>query len=141
MKRLGAVVAVAIVAFIAAIVVFNTPGKKGCPLTGDEDASYASRFVGPVSMEETQHDLKLTRAGSPLKGAKVCINTEMVGMSGMGYSVKGTEVGPGRYRVGFRFEMAGKYRGNLVADEAGRQVSIPFLISVAPRSKRLRGER
>lgn len=130
MKRLAAVVVVAFAGFAAALVVFNSPERKGCPLAGDEDSSYSGRFVGPVSMDQTRHVLRVTRDGRPVSGARVCINTEMVGMSGMGYSAEGKERAPGRYQVGFRFEMAGKYRTNVIAEQGGEEVSIPMLVKV-----------
>jgi YtkA-like len=139
MKRLAAVLVIALAGFAGAIVIFNDPAKKGCPLAADEDSSYSGRFVGPVSMDETRHVVQVTKNGTPVSGAKVCVNTEMVGMSGMGYSAKGRELGPGRYQVGFQFGMAGKYRGNLVTNEGGHEVSIPLLIKVASSAPRSRG--
>lgn len=130
MTRLAVVVVIAGAAFVAAIAVFNTPGKRGCPLAADENSSYSSGFVGPVGMDETRHLVRVTHNGRPLAGARVCVNTEMVGMTGMGYSAKGHEVAPGRYRVGFQFGMPGKYRGNVVAKAGGREVSIPLLLDV-----------
>lgn len=131
MQRLAAVVVIALVGFVAAIVVFNTEGKRGCPLAADEDSSYSGGFVGRVSMNETNHEVQVTHNGRPVSGARVCVNTEMVGMSGMGYSAKGQQFAPGRYRVGFQFGMDGEYRGNLVTKDAGREVSIPLLIDVS----------
>jgi hypothetical protein len=130
MRRLGVVVAVALAAFIAAIVVFNTPGRRGCPLKADRDGSYAGRFVGPVSVADTSHEIVVTRDGRPLTGIEVCVNTEMVGMTGMGYSATAQERSPGHYAVPFRFGMEGDYRTNIVAKEIGGEIGIPLTVKV-----------
>lgn len=130
MRRLGAVVAIALAGFIAAIVVFSLPGRQGCPLKADKDGSYAGRFVGPVSVDETTHEIVLTRNGRRLTGVEVCVNTEMVGMTGMGYSAAAPERSPGRYVVPFRFQMQGDYRTNIVAKEITGEIGIPLTVRV-----------
>lgn len=134
MKRLAAVVAIALAGFGAAIVVFSSPQRRGCPLRATADSSYTGGFDGPVSVQESTHVLKVSRNGRPLTGAKVCINTEMVGMSGMGYSAEASERAPGRYEVGFRFGMAGDYRTNLIARTGSGEISIPLLVKVGRMS-------
>ncbi len=84
-----------------------------------------------MTVDRTRHDLVVTHAGAPVTGTALCVNTEMIGMSGMGYSDKGREVAPGRYQFGFRFGMAGTYRGNVVVDSKGNEVSIPMTFKVA----------
>ncbi|MGI8622115.1 MAG: FixH family protein [Solirubrobacteraceae bacterium] len=111
---------------------FSSSGRRGCALAGQQDASYQARFKGPVTVDRTKHDLVVTHDGSPLSGMALCVNTEMIGMSGMGYSDKGREVAPGRYQFGFRFGMAGTYRGNAVVDSKGNEISIPMTFTVAP---------
>lgn len=138
MKRLAAVVLISLAAFVAAMVVFSSPGRKGCPLAADQDRSYSSRFEGAVSMNESTHVLRVTRAGRPVSGAAVCINTEMIGMSGMGYSAKAHELNPGRYRVGFRFAMAGDYRANVVTRKGTAEVSTPLIVKVRRASTQSR---
>ncbi|MBA3740172.1 MAG: FixH family protein [Chloroflexi bacterium] len=130
MRRLGVVVAIALAGFVAAIVVFNTPGRLGCPLKADTDRAYAGRFVGPVSTDETSHEIVVTRDGRPLTGVEICVNTEMVGMTGMGYSATARERSPGRFAVPFRFGMAGDYRTNIVAREFDGEIGIPLMVKV-----------
>lgn len=130
MKRLSTVAATALVGFIAAIVAFNAQAREGCPLKADTDGSYSGRFEGPVSMDETSHVLRVTKDGRPVTGAEVCVNTEMVGMSGMGYSSRGRELAPGRYQIGLQFGMAGDYRGNVVTRGPGGEVSVPLNLEV-----------
>ena len=139
MKRLAAVVAIALAGFGAAIAVFNSPQRRGCPLKAAEDSSYTGGFDGPVSVDKTTHVLKVSRDGRPLTGAQVCINTEMIGMSGMGYSAEASERAPGRYEVGFRFGMAGDYRANLVARTQSGEISIPLVVKVARMSMKAGG--
>jgi hypothetical protein len=133
-KRLAAVVVIAFAGFAAALMVFNSPERKGCPLDGNKDSSYSGRFEGTVTKEQTRHVLRVTRNGQPVSGARVCVNTEMVGISGMGYSAEGRERAPGRYQVGFRFEMAGKYRTNVITEKGSDEVSIPLLVKVRSRA-------
>ncbi len=125
MVRLSVVVLVALAGAIAALVDFTLPGRQGCELTGQQSPSYQAHFVEPVSVTQTSHDIMVTRDGSPVPPTKLCINTEMVGMSGMGYSNKASQVGPGRFKVNFQFGMAGTYTGNAVVDAHGKQISIP----------------
>ncbi|MBA3746078.1 MAG: FixH family protein [Solirubrobacterales bacterium] len=130
MKRLGAVVVVSLAGFVAAVIVFSSPERRGCPLKADTDRSYTGRFEGAVSVQQTTHVLQVSRNGRPLTGAKLCVNTEMIGMSGMGYSATASERSPGRYQVGFRFGMAGDYRTNLIAKNGFDEVSIPLVVKV-----------
>jgi hypothetical protein len=127
--RLGSVTALALAGAIAAFIVFSLPGRQGCELAGQQNPSYRAHFVGPVSVTQTSHELMVTRGGAPVSPANLCINTEMVGMSGMGYTNKGQALGPGRYRVNFQFGMAGEYTGNVVVGQ-GNQISIPVKVKV-----------
>ncbi|HWF36439.1 MAG TPA: FixH family protein [Solirubrobacteraceae bacterium] len=128
--RLSVVVLVALAGAIAALVDFSLPGRQGCELTGQQSPSYQARFVEPVSVTQTSHEIMVTRDGSPVARTGLCINTEMIGMSGMGYSNKARQVGPGRFKVNFQFGMAGTYTGNVVVDEHGNQISIPVKTKV-----------
>ncbi len=130
MRRLAGVVLVSLAAFVAAIAVFSSPGRRGCPLAADKDGSYSSRFEGSVSLNQSTHVLRVTRDGRPVSGAEVCINTEMAGMSGMGYTARGHELNPGRYRVGFRYAMPGDYRANVVTRKGAHEVSTPLTVKV-----------
>jgi hypothetical protein len=139
MKRLAAVVAVALAGFIAAIVVFNSPGRRGCPLKAANDSSYQGAFVGPVSVDQSTHVVRVSRDGRPLTGAHVCVNTEMIGMSGMSYSATAHEQAPGRYNVGFRFAMEGDYRTSLIARLGSVEVSIPLTVRVGSGAMKMGG--
>ncbi len=130
MMRLATVVIVAMAGAVAAFVDFSLPGRRGCELAGQQSRSYQAHFVAPVSVTQTSHDLLVTRNGSPVTHTNLCVNTEMVGMTGMGYSNKGREVGAGRFKVNFQFGMAGTYTGNVVVDAHGNQISIPVKTKV-----------
>lgn len=113
---------------------FSLPSRRGCALTGQRDIAYQARFAGPVSVDQTRHDVVVTRDGTPMSTTDLCINTEMVGMSGMGYTNKGRPVGPGQFQVGFQFGMPGWYTGNVVVHDHGNEISIPVKVKVAPPS-------
>ncbi len=113
----------------------QTAQGKGCPPATGQAGSYSGRFEGQVSMDQTEHVLRVTRDGRPVSGAKVCVNTAMVGMTSMHYTARGQEVGPGRYRVPIRFGMAGTYRGKLVTGKGGGEASIPLSVKVASKGK------
>ena len=131
MVRLSVVVLVALAGAIAAFVDFTLPGRQGCELAGQQSSAYQAHFVGPVSVTQTSHDIMVTHNRSPVMHTRMCVNTEMVGMSGMGYSNKAHAIGPGRYRVNFQFGMAGTYTGNVVVDDPhGNQISIPVKTKV-----------
>jgi hypothetical protein len=126
MVRLTTVVLVALAGAIAAFVDFSLPGRQGCELAGQQSAAYRAQFTPPVSVTQTSHEILVTRDGSPVMHTKLCVNTEMVGMSGMGYSNEAREIGPGRFKVNFQFGMAGTYTGNVVVNASGNQISIPL---------------
>lgn len=150
MKRLPVAVIVIVVAGLSAALVAcgsddenddqkaadRKETRKDCPKGAAKDPSYSGEFEGPVSMDERKHVLKVTRDGRPVSGAQVCINTAMVGMRSMKYSAKGNELAPGRYRVGFKFEMEGTYRGNVVTRQGGEEVSIPVSVKVPSGDKK-----
>jgi len=130
-RRVAILAALALAGFVVAVAVFNTPGRKGCPLKADRSGAYAGKFVGEVSTAETSHDLVITRDGKPLTGVEVCVNTEMVGMTGMGYSATARELSPGHFAVPFRFEMAGDYRTNIVAKDIDGEFGMPLTVKVS----------
>lgn len=105
--------------------------SKTCPHNAAADASYKGTFQGPQSTAQTTHVVMVTHNGQPVSGATVCVNTAMVGMTSMHYSVKAAQVGPGRYQAPFRFEMVGTYRGNVVTNVNGKAVSIPVSVYVS----------
>ena len=131
MVRLATVVIIALAGAAAALVDFSLPGHRGCELAGQQSSAYQARFTGSVSVAQTSHDLFVTRDGNPATPADLCINTEMAGMSGMGYTNQGRKVGPGHYKVSFQFGMAGMYTGNVVVTEHGQQISIPLKVKVS----------
>lgn len=108
----------------------TSAASKGCPKQAANDSSYSSRFEGAVSMDDSRHVLRVTRDGKPVSGARVCVNTAMVGMKSMHYTASGRELAPGKYEVGVKFGMQGEYRGNVVTKEAGKEVSIPVNVKV-----------
>jgi len=142
MKRIAvSVLALALGTGLAACGSSDKPGTgqtaqgKGCPPATGKAGSYSGRFEGQVSMDQSEHVLRVTRDGRPVSGAKVCVNTAMVGMRSMHYTASGKELGPGRYRVPIRFGMAGTYRGSLVTGKGGGGASVPLTVKVAAKGK------
>lgn len=142
MKRIAVpVLALALGTGLAACGSSDKPGTgqtaqgKGCPPATGKAGSYSGRFEGQVSMDQSEHVLRVTRDGRPVSGAKVCVNTAMAGMRSMHYTASGKELGPGRYGVRIKFGMAGTYRGSLVTGKGGGEASIPLSVKVASKGK------
>lgn len=133
MRRLAAVVVLALVGFAAAFVAFGDAARGGCAVQAPPDDAYAAEFEDPVLVGEETHVLRVTRHGEPVSGAWVCVNVEMAGMSGMGASTKGRELAAGRYQVSLSMPMEGTWTGTaLVADEEGdaEMVAVPLTFEV-----------
>lgn len=120
MRRLAVVVIVSLAGFAAAFMAFGDAARGGCVVQAPEDDAYAAEFEEAVRAGEGTHVLRVTRHGEPVTGARVCVNVEMAGMSGMSASAEGREVASGRYEMPLRLPMAGEWTGTaLIADETG----------------------
>lgn len=62
----------------------------------------------------------------------VCLNAEMVGMSGMTVTAEARRLGSGRYEVDADFPMEGPWQGTVVVeDESGAsQAAVPVTFEV-----------
>ena len=132
MKRLAAVALVAVAGFAAAIVHF-THAQSASTCLGDfpTDPSYAAKFVGSVTMGETNHVLLVTHNGHPVSGYQVCLDTWMVGMSGMAMTSNATEQSAGHYQVPLQFAMSAPWQANVViTTSSGSQVAVPITFNV-----------
>lgn len=132
MKRLGAVVAAAIAGFALAIAHFST-AQTAQTCLGDypKDPAYAARFDGSVTMGETNHTIVVTHHGTAVSQVHVCLDTWMVGMSGMAMAQNANEQAPGRYQVPFQFAMSGPWQANIVITRPdGKQVAVPLVFNV-----------
>lgn len=132
MKRLGGVALAAVAGFAAAIVHF-THAQSAQTCLGDfpRDPSYAAKFVGSVTMGETNHVLLVTHNGQPLSGVQVCLDTWMVGMSGMAMTSNATLQSSGHYQVPLQFAMSAPWQANVVITTAsGSQVAVPIAFNV-----------
>ena len=103
-----------------------------CPRAAAVDESYTGRFQGVLRMSDEEELLQLRHGGRPLDAASVCVRTSMPAMAGMDATATGRAVAPGRYRVGLRFAMAGRYRAEVFARQAGRPIAIPLTFKVSP---------
>ena len=129
--RLGLVATVAGVAFFLAIVQFGDAAEKGCAQRVPEDPSYQVRWSERPAMDVLGYRLSITRAGRPVTGANVCVNTYMSGMSAMAAADRAVEVVPGSYDLELLFEMGGEWLGRVVIAEPGkRTVAVPLSLDV-----------
>lgn len=132
MKRLAIVVAAALAGFIAAIVHFtHAETAQTCLGEYPHDPSYSAQFAESLDMSSTNHTLIVQHNGQPLTDQQVCLDTWMVGMSGMAMTTTGTKQSPGHYQVPFQFAMGGPWQGNVViTKQGGTQVSVPMTFNV-----------
>ncbi|HWC11418.1 MAG TPA: FixH family protein [Acidimicrobiales bacterium] len=133
MKRLGAVVVIALAGFVAALVQFDNAAAGSCMEEPDPGSSHSAAFAAPVDTGQESQVLLLSRDGRPVSGAHVCLSTEMEGMTGMGMSADAREVAPGRYEVPIRFPMPGTWEVTVaVAREEGAapEVAVPMKVDV-----------
>ena len=132
--RLLLVSALAVVAFVIALVNFKQVPARECQMDAVTDVSYAVEFLTPFSVDPTTHTLRITRDGAPVTGAQVCMRADMGGMgrmSGMGISNVAQETEPGVYDVPVRFEMGGHWNGTVIVTHGPRKpVEIPIPIEV-----------
>lgn len=129
--RLGLVAVVAAASFVVAIGRFSDAAEKGCAQRVGEDTSYKVRIVGEPRIDITKYRLRVTRAGRPVSGVKVCINSYMQGMSAMATTDDATEVSPGLYDVKLVFEMGGGWLGRaLIAEPGKKAVAVPMKFKV-----------
>lgn len=132
--RLSLVGALAVVAFVVALVNFKAVPAKECQMDSVRDASYAVEFLTPFSVDPTIQTLRITRNGQLVTGAQVCLRADMGGigrMSGMGVSDVAHETEPGVYDVPVRFEMGGFWDGTVIVVTGTRKpVKIPIPIEV-----------
>ncbi|MDQ3645273.1 MAG: FixH family protein [Actinomycetota bacterium] len=133
MKRLAAVVVIALAGFVAALVQFDSAAARGCLEEPDPGTSYSAAFAAPVNTGQASHMLLLSRDGRPVSGADVCLSTEMEGMTGMGMSAEAREFAPGRYEVPVRFPMAGTWEVTVAVGPEGAapEVAVSMKVDVA----------
>lgn len=131
-RRVLAVAAVALAAFVASILVLADDARLGCVVDAQRDPAYQARLLGRPETERTEYDIEVTRDAQPVTGAKVCASLAMMGMEAMGVSDTAEEVAPGIYRVALVLEMSGGWKGNILITEEGKTpVSVPLKVAVA----------
>lgn len=132
MKRLAAVVVIALAGFAAALVQFDSAAAQGCLEEPDSDSSYSARFAAPLDTARDSQVLLLGRDGRAVSGRDVCLSTAMEGMTGMGMSAEASELAPGRYEVPLRFPMAGTWEVTVAVGREGAapEVAIPMKVDV-----------
>lgn len=129
--QLGVAALVVVVALVVALVVFKGGGgASACPDIGRSDSAYAAELVSPAPrMGQQTYELAITRSGSPIEGAVVCLGANM--SDDMSVDGKARALGPGRYEVDVDFNMEGRWDGIvLVTEGSDDPVSIPLSIEV-----------
>ncbi len=108
--------------------------ERGCAARALRDPAYnvaVETEPEPPRVEGTTFRLRVTRDGSPVEGARVCLLAAMAEMSHKGVSEEAHEVAPGVYEVQTGFAMRGGWSGRVKVIEAGRPaVEAPFGINV-----------
>jgi len=132
-RRVLAVSAIAVWAFVVAIVGLGDDARRGCVSDAPIDPSYEAHLIGQLDKANTRQEIELRRDGQPVIGAKVCARVAMVGMEAMGVSdAKATEERPGLYKVSIVFPMSGGWGGNLLIRERNKaEVSLPISFTVS----------
>ncbi|HET9051195.1 MAG TPA: FixH family protein [Candidatus Dormibacteraeota bacterium] len=131
MKRLAVVTAAATAGFAAALIHFGTADTaESCVVDVPTDRSYTASFEGSVTMDQTNHTLLVTKGGQPVSDARICLNTYMVGMSGMAMTASASQQAAGRYNVPFQFSMGGPWQATVIVDGKSGQVGVPIQFDV-----------
>ena len=131
-RRVLAVAAVALGAFVVSIFVLADDARLGCAVDAQRDPAYQAKLLGQLEIERTDYDIEVTRDAQPITGARVCASLAMMGMEAMGVSDTAEEVAPGIYRVALVLEMSGGWEGNILITEEGKPpVSVPLKVAVA----------
>jgi len=143
------VAAVAVVAFVVALLAFRSGGSdkttqnvatgdptaqgSGCD-TGKPDAAYAVAMdpdPNPPRAEGTTFHLTVRHDGRPVTGAKVCLVADMTEMHHEGINNVAKEASGGKYDTTLKFGMRGPYAGSVVVVEPGKAaVSVPVTFQV-----------
>ena len=123
-RRVLSVAIIAVYAFVVAMVALGDDARRGCAVDAPVDPSYRARLLTDadrVPMEETDHEIEITRGDEPVTGAEVCASVSMVGMEAMGVSdTAAEETAPGVYRVTLVFAMGGEWSGSILVAERGK---------------------
>jgi hypothetical protein len=129
--RLCLIATVAAAAFVVAIDRFNTAAANSCAQQVPVDRSYQVQWEQEPRTDQSAYRIKVTKGGSPVTGARVCVNAYMLGMSAMAVTDIGREVGPGTYELRLTFEMGDEWAGQVLVTESGKpMVSVPLHLNV-----------
>lgn len=130
--RLGLVGAIAVASFFPALGRFSAAAEKSCAQQVRQDTAYQVRFdQRPRTNVSSYHIIVTKNDNQPVTGARICVNSYMVGMSAMAVTDIGKETFPGSYEVRLTFEMGDKWAGQVIVAEPGKpQVSIPVVLDV-----------
>lgn len=123
MRRLAAVVAVALAGFVAALATFDQPPL--CAADAPADPAYRAEFVPAGDAGGTV--VVVTRDGRPVSGARVCLRG--VGAEG-GEGVEARETAPGRYGLPGSWGPDDRWRGRVLVSEGGTAPPVAVPVGV-----------
>lgn len=131
--RLGLILAIALGSFLVALGRFSDAAEQSCMQRVTVDPSYEVQWDRQPSTDVSNYRIRVTRAGVPVTGARVCVSAYMVGMSAMAVADIGREVEPGVYELRLTFEMGQEWAGQVMIDEDGRLAGVPLKLDVEDR--------
>ncbi len=129
--RLGVIAALALASFVLAIGRFSAAAEKSCAQHAARDPSLHVEWDDQPRTDLSLYRIRLTRGSEPVTGARVCLNTYMLGMSAMAATDIGREVAPGSYELRLNFEMGDRWAGQVLVAERGRPLAaVPLELDV-----------
>jgi hypothetical protein len=132
MWRLLVVVVIALAAFVAALVHFQSAPRGACVASARHDASYQAQFLDPPTVRSNVYRVAVTKGGEPVAGAQVCLATSRVNMSGLGTSTAGHEISPGTYQVLLPFPRPGAFAVTVGILQRGQEpVAVPLTVTAS----------
>jgi hypothetical protein len=150
--RVLVVLALAVVGFVAALMVLDDVPFSECQADAARDPAYrvamqpteesfilygadlsrTSPRAGPPRADVMTYQLTVTENGQPVSGADVCLRADRRGagrMPGLATSAVAHETSPGEYGVRIRFETAGHWNVHALIRRPGQvPVDVPFAI-------------
>ena len=129
--RLGLIATLAAGSFVLALGRFGLAAEKSCAQRVRPDPSLHVAWDQQPRTDVSLYRVNVTRNGRPVTGARVCLNTYMLGMSAMAATDVGKEVGPGTYELRLNFEMGDKWAGQVLVGQPGKPLgAVPLQLDV-----------
>jgi hypothetical protein len=129
--RLALIAALATGSFVLALGRFSLAAEKSCAQRVARDPSLHVAWDQQPRTDLSLYRIRVTRDDRPVTGARVCLNTYMLGMSAMAATDIGNEVAPGTYELRLNFEMGDRWAGQVIVAERGKPLAaVPLQLDV-----------